>query len=439
MGMRRGAASVLLVAFLSFPAGAQEKEPPPPPPSPPGPWNPPVRTGPPPTDPKTPLPDRVNLAIDAGVAWLRTRITVGGSFGTLDQQLNYLGDSNSYLYPAGPTALAVYTLLKCGVPADDPVVARALAWLRAKHEVPGTSYEISVLILALEAKSDPRKRAKSPASRGRAASRPSAEDLAWMRKLVAQLLRRRQSRPGWRYNCADPAATGPIQDSAGYGGDVDMSSTQLAMLALAAAERCGIRQPDDLYLQVVRWVLDEQEKSGPAVPAPEPPGGGGKAVSAVADAARGWGYLPRDRSPGQVPTGSMTACGLGNVVIAGGILAARENREWRTKLADRAEAAWRDGNAWLSTHWKIASNPGGASNFYWLYCLERAGDLRGVSLLGGHDWYAEGAGHLVDVQYPDGSWWGLGEPMPSDLLGTCFALLFLDRSTRGVASGGEPR
>jgi len=94
----------------------------------------------------------VNRAIDAGAAWLRTRAMAAGTFGPVDDGANYLGGRESYLYPAGPTALALYTLLKCGVPAEDPVVARGFGWLRARQEVPGSSYEISVLLLALEAK-----------------------------------------------------------------------------------------------------------------------------------------------------------------------------------------------------------------------------------------------------------------------------------------------
>ena len=65
---------------------------------------------------------------------------------------------------------------------------------------------------------------------------------------------------------------------------------------------------------------------------------------------------------------------------------------------------------------------------YHLYALERAGDLTGDSLAG-HDWYREGAAYLLGTQRDDGSWDdGSDTPVP----GTCFALLFLGRATKGL-------
>jgi hypothetical protein len=424
-----GPAALLLLSALLATTGSAAEEPP-------------ARKGPPPTGPDTPFPERVGKAIDAGVAWLKGRAGAKGSFGPLDPGPSYTGESESYRYPAGPTALALYALLKCGVPPSDPVIAKAFAWLREREETPTTSYEISVLLLALEARAAAGKDGKPPAAAkgGKPSVRPSAADLAWMRRLAAQLLRRKQARPGWRYNMAAPAATGEIQSAAAFGGDLDASSTQLAILGLAAAERCGIAQPDAVYLDVLRWTLGEQEPEGPAVVVPGAPGSpSSTGDSAVADRARGWGYLPRAGNPDQEPTGSMTACALATLSVTGSILSARGNREWKGGLEAKADRAWRDGSAWFVRNWNIPRNPGnGSAWYYWLYCLERAGDLRGVSLLGGHDWYGEGAAFLLEEQYPDGSWWSSTDHPPSDLLGTCYALLFLKRSSRAVATATEP-
>jgi hypothetical protein len=65
---------------------------------------------------------------------------------------------------------------------------------------------------------------------------------------------------------------------------------------------------------------------------------------------------------------------------------------------------------------------------YYLYALERAGMLTGVEKIGSHDWYAEGAKYLLDHQRADGSWPG-GEEEEA-VWNTCFAILFLKRSTR---------
>ena len=87
------------------------------------------------------------------------------------------------------------------------------------------------------------------------------------------------------------------------------------------------------------------------------------------------------------------------------------------------------GLAWLATHF----TPGGKTSqwsLYGLYAVERAAVLGRRRFLGARDWYAEGSAHLTGRQSPDGSWGG-------SLVDTCFALLFLTRSTaRGLRAEG---
>ena len=58
-----------------------------------------------------------------------------------------------------------------------------------------------------------------------------------------------------------------------------------------------------------------------------------------------------------------------------------------------------------------------------------------LCVLGGKPWYPLGARHLIDEQKPDGSWWtGIpGEQWKQagdiETADTCFAILFLTRST----------
>lgn len=70
----------------------------------------------------------------------------------------------------------------------------------------------------------------------------------------------------------------------------------------------------------------------------------------------------------------------------------------------------------------------------YLYGLERAGDLLGLRFFGKHDWYREGAEFLIGAQQAGGSWPGVAKGAPNahgetELLRTCFALLFLKRAT----------
>jgi hypothetical protein len=388
-------------------------------------------------DPALPFHERVGKAIDLGVAYLKTRAGPHGSFGPIQNLTNYTGGSEVYPFPAGPTALALYALLKSGVPPEDPVVVRGFQWLREKQEVPGSSYEISCLILALEARANPPgntepKPDAARAPRGAGSVKLAKPDAEWMETLLEQLLRRREKRPAWRYNIAVPGTGSPLHSSEEYGGDLDMSSTQLAILALAAAERCGYRQPDSLYLELAAWVLEQQDREGPAVARDTGTPGG----STVADRARGWGYLPRKRrAAGDPSTGSMTACGMANLTLLGDILEGRRSVAWKERLADKAETAWWDGNAWFVKEFQVSRNPFGSSHYYYLYCVERAADLRGVALLGGHDWYRRGATYLVENQATNGSWTSRSDYQPRDTLCTAFALLFLRRATRAAVTG----
>ena len=68
----------------------------------------------------------------------------------------------------------------------------------------------------------------------------------------------------------------------------------------------------------------------------------------------------------------------------------------------------------------------------YLYGLERVGDLTSRHLIGKHDWYREGAEYLLRRQMVSGGWGG-------GILDTCFALLFLKRSTTPVATTGLVR
>jgi hypothetical protein len=62
--------------------------------------------------------------------------------------------------------------------------------------------------------------------------------------------------------------------------------------------------------------------------------------------------------------------------------------------------------AWLDKNWTVENNPKRPNwfHYYYLYGLERAGMLFDTTRIGAHDWYAEGANHLLDHQNADGSW-----------------------------------
>ena len=133
----------------------------------------------------------------------------------------------------------------------------------------------------------------------------------------------------------------------------------------------------------------------------------------------GWGY--GDRGESSASCGSMTAGGISSLCI------------YRHYLGEdfKEDETIQRGIQWMRDHYDITANPCGDSRAvaYYLYGLERAGDLFGFNTLAAHDWYTEGALVLINTQKGEGDWemrWGFP---PERLTNTCFAVLFLRRAT----------
>lgn len=389
------------------------------------------------------LEERVNVAIDRGVAWLRKRGGDEPDWGRIGGDVNYEGGSEVYRYPEGCTALALLTLLKCGVPADDPQIVAGFRRIAARDRLPVYNYDLSVILLALEAQSNPWKRMRAreraerdgaPAPKDDGKRKPKrkerkedVKDLPWIRDLATKLLSNRRDDRAWRYGHT------AVDDSKAMRGNKDLSNTVFTVLALYTARTVGVDIPDRVFADVAGWVLETQEKEGPKHPRWVPPGSVDAAYAPVMDRARGWSYMRGSSMPQEAEvSGSMTGAGVTTLLLCRRALEGSNSKLWTKSLAARVETAVADGMAWLDLHWSATSNPGNINHtVFHLYGLERVGDLQGIRLIGGHDWYREGAEYLVDTQRPDGSWFG-DTHVPQDLLTTCFALLFLDRASLAI-------
>lgn len=124
---------------------------------------------------------------------------------------------------AGKNALALYTLLKTGVPKDDPVVLRAVQRL-IDEEARGT-YDAAAMIMALEAA-------------GGFAHRTRIEELA-------ALLVSWQAGGDWGY----PAGS-------------DLSNTQYAVLGLWSASRARVDIPERVWLEMLPALLTYRNEDG---------------------------------------------------------------------------------------------------------------------------------------------------------------------------------
>jgi hypothetical protein len=195
--------------------------------------------------------------------------------------------------------------------------------------------------------------------------------------------------------------------------------------------------PATAFEKALRMALLWQEQDGPKrkriVPSGDPTGK--PYVFEAGDRARGFPYL----QGGNIPmTGSMTTSGIAILAIShDALLRPKRLPRFDTALENQTSRAIEDAFCWLDLNWTVARNAGaGAPNWhlYYLYGLERAGALAGRGLVGEHDWYLEGAKHILGMQKPDGRWstgtLGSGETEGSDALDTAWALLFLKRATR---------
>ncbi len=157
---------------------------------------------------------RIPSAIARGVNWLLEQQELDGSWASFQPEQHH-----------GATALACYTLLKCGVKRSHPAVVRALDFMSA--QLPARTYEAGLELLA------------------RGALEDDAE-LARIQEIVERLLS--WQRGGWSYPSIQP----------------DLSNTQFAALGLRAAALRGATVPPDAWTRLGDEVLTHQEKTGGA-------------------------------------------------------------------------------------------------------------------------------------------------------------------------------
>ena len=373
---------------------------------------------------------RARIAVAKAIRWLEKKQAANGSFGTLVGHGPYGSDRTVASPPtAGPTALVVYALLRAGRAHTDPMVKRGLAYLRAHHRIPDVSYDVSMLLLAVTATGVP-----PPAARAGDRWKLPTSFRGWANQLAETLIERRTAR-GWRYN-----QEGQVE-SAATGGPEDLCSTCFAMLALHAAQRCGVRIPAQVWRDGLSYARDQQSDA----PGPEQtlrhPADPKKTLTCD---ALGFSYIRGLESPdaGQ-PTGGMTAAGLiclelGRYSLSDGM---RERAAWnQSALGAQVQADLYSGLAWLARSWHPSRNPQrrdtseerGGDHMCWRFLLGTALDLLGLAALDTHDWYAEMGQRLLDTQAQNGHWDTKPTWQPSDTLDTALAILFLSRHARGL-------
>ncbi|MFI5403630.1 MAG: prenyltransferase/squalene oxidase repeat-containing protein, partial [Planctomycetota bacterium] len=395
------------------------------------------------------LQTRINEAIARGVQWLKKRQDKNGSWGPVKGNRRYgtneiVDEERDVL---GPTAFSVYVLSKCGVSSKDGAVKKGMAWLseraRLGHDTTAsgkdaqgkityhgyTTYESAAIIMMLEAVYQrSAKLTGAHKKRGFYAENPlkppdrspfvnKEEDWTWLHDRVLSLTIGHVFSAGGARSKDKSTSKVPGYQRANGGwrydqgsGDDDLSATQFALLGLRAASQAGFpfdKVAPDVWKKAADYVKSMQLGDG------------------------GFCY-----QRGEAYRASMDACGISSLLIC------KEQME----LLGQAPPAWMDdsikrGLAHLDEVFSPTENKGyhdgSTHHYYYLYGVERVGDLTGRKEFAGLDWYLRGAEFLLKHQDADGKWSDGTGYVPHDVLGTCFALLFLKRATIPVVTISE--
>ncbi len=204
----------------------------------------------------------------------------------------------------------------------------------------------------------------------------------------------------------------------------DNSNSQYGALGLRACHDAGILFPKDVIEKCRSYWVNNQrvEKADPK----------SKSVASGGKGGFGWCYSEGDGdcAKGGPAYSSMTAGAVGAVCIYDSML----GKNWKS------DKAVLDGLSWLDKNWSVTQNVGPGEIapvpdgwlYYYLYALERVGLLYDTTTIGSHDWYLEGYKLLLANQKGNGSWDQSHYIKPT--WDTCFAILFLKRSTRPLVA-----
>lgn len=317
-------------------------------------------------------PEAVKDAISRGSQYLFKQQAPNGSW------------TDQFDQPTGVTALVTLALLNSGETAKNPKVAKALDYLY-KSDLPRATYAASLQVMVF-CQADP------------AHYKVKINELA--RWLEATQVKEGKNKGGWHY---------------GFRGDGDNSNTQFAMLALHEAERAGVKVSDQT------WRLGEQYWIGNEFRQKE---------------LGSWGYFHGGGS------GSMTCAAVASLIIARDHIGTGDAAVLDGRIqccgAGKDDEAIAKGLHWLGKKFSVVQNPGSEGwGLYYLYGLERVGRMSGQRFFGEvgnqHDWYREGAEHLLSMHDKfSGYWKGTGAGENNPVISTALAMLFLSKGRRPV-------
>jgi hypothetical protein len=370
-------------------------------------------------------PGPVDAAIRRGVDWLRQAGSPGAEFGE-EKKLAPIRNCDELL---------LLTFLHSGVPESDPKFQQLLASVLAGPYV--HTYTVALRAMALEELDRVRYQPHiarcaqflldNQLSSGQwSYGEPSLAvetiraEIPPVASASPRVAASSTSRP--KPKVEKKISVRPTRTPPGNG---DVSNSQYAALGIRACVDAGILLPKEVLMRAVQaYTLAQLAPTSKDVPT----------GLAAGRKPRGWCYDSPCACPLHRPYGTTTAGAVSSLAIYDHLLA----RDAKKDLA------LQDGLAWLQVNYAVDTVPGPiewdkiSKNTYvpyYLYALERAMILTGNERLGTHAWYADAVKYLLDAQKPDGSWWL--DDWGRDVWDTCFALLFLKRSTRPLVASTD--
>ncbi len=331
--------------------------------------------------------EEVEQAIKDGVRFLKSQQRADGSWADADGRIH-----------DGTSALATLALLTAGEPPSDPLVAKALSHLDQLDAAGlGRTYAVALQTMSFAAADPARYKVQI------------ARNVFWLERAQIKAGDRVPWPGSWTYD-----------DNKGSQGDI--SNSQYAVLGLQAASEVGIHPKPEVWALARQFWEQGQRRGG------------------LDDGS--WGYFPTDHAQG---TGSRTCAGVASLIITG--LQRYESQEVLVNgpngptIRNCGKGGFNPdlqrGLAWLGANFRVGENFGSGPlwKYYYLYGLERVGRLSGMRYIGDHDWYFEGAEHLVHDRNRDplqGKWQGVGGAEGDPVVATSFVLLFLAKGRSPV-------
>jgi hypothetical protein len=308
-------------------------------------------------------------------------------------------DTGNDDWAVGQTALVSLALLSAGESHQTPELTKAIAFIKSAKISPGyQTYAVALRACVL-------------AQLTEAAKRPELRmDVQWLLKAMID-----DGPNNGLYTYGMPTGPQPA----------DYSNSQYGVLGAWYAAEAGVEIPFSFWRRAENGWRMGQQKDG------------------------GWPYLPGEQDSSYA---SMTAAGAATLFITADYLHARDAydlfRPANNAAIDRAIA-------WLGDHFAVDYNPGrdsppnrqtdvlnafldpnrhvaGFNLPYMLFGYERVGEASGLTRLGTHRWFDEGADFLLRTQQSDGSWSADGSISGSLEVESAYALLFLSRGLSPV-------